>query len=335
MIRCAFAEIEAATNTKTACIALGVARATHYRRLAPARPCRAPRPRPKPAWTLPEAVRKRVLDVLHSPRFVDSSPGQVWAILLDDGEWLCSLRSMYRILADAGENRERRRQATHPPRVKPHLVARHPDAVWVWDISALPGPARNQHYRLYQILDLYSRKTIHWQVEHRENGDLAVAMLDKAIAANGGVVPAGLVLHSDRGSPMTSDAFKQRCVELGITISYSRPKVSNDNPHIEASFKTLKYCPAYPGSFDSLADTRTWCAAYFHHYNNVHRHSSLGWHTPASIHDGTAYRIRERRQAVLDTAYQANPIQFRNRPPQAPRIPEIAWINPDDEIQTR
>lgn len=319
-------EVEALAGTAWACRALGVSRATLHRRRNPP-PARAGPPAPRrPPWTLDDDEVAAVLDVLHSERFCEASPGQVWAILLDEGEWLCSLRSMYRILEAVGENRDRRRQATHPPRVKPHLVAMKANEVWSWDITKLPGPRKGVYYDLYSIMDIYSRKAVGWRVEITESGEWAAEFIAKAVAAEG-ADPRRLTVHADRGTSMTSNDVTELYKKLKITRSHSRPKTSNDNPYSEASYRTLKYCPAYPGWFTSVEHARTWCAAFFDYYNHEHRHSRLGWHTPASVHDGTARQIRVERQAVLDAAYATHPERFRKGPPVAPKIPDCAWIN--------
>ncbi len=200
--------------------------------------------------------------------------------------------------------------------------------------SKLAGPRKGVYYQLYNIIDIYSRKTVGWRVEERESSLLAVEMIDKAVAAEG-ADPETLWVHSDRGPSMTSGDVAALYQRLGITRSLSRPHVSNDNPYSESQFKTLKYCLAYPSRFDSVEHARRWCDAFFDHYNHHHHHSALGWHTPASIHDGTAHTIRQQRQVVLDAAYQAHPDRFRRQPPVAPKIPTTAWINPPEKEQIR
>jgi putative transposase len=269
---------------------LGRARASHYRRLkAPL--LGPPRPRPAPPNALSEAERQHILAVLRSEAFCDLAPAQVWARLLDDRIYLCSIATMYRLLAIAGENRERRRQRTHPAKKRPELIATAPNQVWSWDITKLRGPARGVYYELFVIIDIYSRYVIAWTVAPAETGELAKAFIDAAIT-NQGVGRDQLTLHADRGTSMTSKPVAQLLVDLGVARSHSRPHVSNDNPYSESNFKTLKYCPAFPGSFGSIQDARRFCETFFAYYNHEHRHSGIGLHTPASVHYGTATEIR-------------------------------------------
>ena len=320
-----FDELAKLTCTRRAAALLGRARATHYRRQKPpvAGP---PAPRPTPTNALSETVRRHVLSVLRSPEFCDLAPAQVWARLLDDGIYLCSIATMYRLLAAAGENRERRRQRTHPAKKKPELIATAPNQVWSWDITKLRGPSRGVYYELFVIIDIYSRYVVAWCVAPAETGELAREFIDAAIASQG-VERDQLTLHADRGTSMTSKPVAQLLVDLGVARSHSRPHVSNDNPYSEAAFKTLKYCPAFPGSFGSIHDARAFCETFFAYYNHEHRHSGIGLHTPASVHYGTATEIRAQRTATLDAAYAANPDRFRGRRPSPPKLPTVAWIN--------
>jgi putative transposase len=254
---------------------------------------------------------------------VDKSPAQVWATLLDEGTYLCSESTMYRILRSAGGVRERRRQATHPPRTRPELVATAPGQVWSWDITKLHGPARGVHYDLYVIIDIYSRYVPGWLVAPTETGELAKAFIAETIAT-AGTPPR--VVHADRGTSMTSKPVALLLADLGVVRSHSRPKVSNDNPYSEAAFKTLKYCPAFPDRFGSIADARAFCEQFFTYYNHQHRHSGIGLHTPASVHHGTAGQIQALRADILADAHTRHPHRFR-RPPQPPALPDAVWIN--------
>ena len=320
-----FTNLEAVTSTKQACELLGASRATRYRRRRPL-VLGPPVPRPAPPNALSEAERQQILDVLRSEEYCDLAPAQIWARLLDDGTYLCSVSTMYRLLALAGENRERRRQRVHPAKKKPELIARRANQVWSWDITKLAGPERGVYYQLYVIIDIFSRYVVGWVVSSAETGELAEAFIAATLARHG--VEAGqLTLHADRGTSMTSKPVAQLLVDLGIARSHSRPHVSNDNPYSEAGFKTLKYCPAFPGRFGSIEDARAFCAAFFEHYNHVHRHAGIGLHTPASVHFGTAAEIRAQRAAILDAAYAANPARFRHRRPTPPKLPTVAWIN--------
>ncbi|MFD3511408.1 transposase [Nocardia sp. NPDC058666] len=314
-----------------ACRLTGKSRATHHRQQhpkpPPARPDRAVASHP---GALTEHERHQVLAVLREDRFVDKSPAHVWAVLLDEGRYLCSVSTMYRLLRATGGVRERRRQATHPPRARPELVATGPNQVFSWDITKLKGPHKGVYYDLMVMLDIFSRKVIHHKLVP-ESGLAAQAFMREAFAANNGVVPTHV--HSDNGPSMTSKNVAQLLVDLGITRSLSRPHVSNDNPFSEAGFKTLKYCPAFPDRFASPADAKWFCDKFFHYYNTEHRHSGIGLHTPASVHDGTAVQVRCRRGEVLTAAYAANPARFRTMP-IPPVLPETAWINPPPKENT-
>ncbi len=320
-----FDDLANVTCTRRAGGLLGRSRATHYRHrrglvLGPLAP------RPAPANSLSETERQQVLTMLRSEEFCDLAPAQVWARLLDDGTYLCSIATMYRLLAVAGENRERRRQRTHPAKKKPELMATAANQVWSWDITKLRGPTRGVYYELFVIIDIYSRYVIAWTVAAAETGELAKEFIDGAFNAQG-VGRDQLTLHADRGTSMTSKPVAQLLVDLGVARSHSRPHVSNDNPYSEAGFKTLKYCPAFPGSFGSIQHARTFCETFFAYYNHEHRHSGIGLHTPASVHYGTASEIREQRAITLDAAYTANPDRFRGRRPTPPKLPTVAWIN--------
>lgn len=260
-------ELAAATSIKRACALLGASRATRYRRRQP--PRLGPRPpRPAPPNALAEAERQHILTVLRSPQYCDLAPAQVWARLLDEGIYLCSISTMYRLLAMAGENRERRRQRTHRAKKKPELIARAPNRVWSWDITKRQGPQRGVYYELFVIIDIFSRYVVGWMVAPAETGELAQAFISETLASQR-IEADQLSLHADRGTSMTSKPVSQLLVDLGVARSHSRPHVSNDNPYSEAQFKTLKYSPAFPGRFGSIQDARAFCAEFFEHYNHV------------------------------------------------------------------
>jgi putative transposase len=327
----AIAELEPVVGTAAACAAVGRPRSSHYRRNRKS----PPPPRPEPASRKPqpralsEAERARVLAVLHEPRFVDQAPASVYATLLDDGTWLCSISTMYRILRDAGEVRERRRQVSHPATVKPELVAAGPKQVWSWDISKLLGPAKWTYYYLYVIIDIYSRYVPGWMVATAEDAKLAERLLADACAKQG-ITHGQLTIHADRGSSMASKPVALLLADLGVTKSHSRPHVSNDNPFSEAQFKTLKYRPDFPERFESVEHARAFCRDFFAWYNLVHRHSGIGLMTPSDVHHGRAPEVIAARQQVLDGAWHTHPERFVRHPPQAPKLPENAWINRPD-----
>ena len=312
------------TSTAKACALLGKPRDSHYRDRRPVALVPAQRsPRPSPPNALTVAEQDEVIKVLTSPRFCDKAVAQIWATMLDEGIYLASMSTMPRLLRLIGQSGDRRDQAAHPARARPELMATGPGQVWSWDITKLRGPERGVYYDLYVILDIYSRYVVGWTVAAREDADIAKALIASAAQIHG----APDSLHADRGTSMTSKPVAQLLVDLGVARSHSRPHVSNDYPFSEAQFKTLKYCPAFPGRFGSLADARAFCEAFFGYYNHDHRHSGIGLHTPASVHFGTARQVRQQRQATLHTAYNADPARFRHRRPQPPKLPVAAWID--------
>jgi putative transposase len=315
-----------------ACAALGINRATYYsrNRRSPAPP-KPPRPEPRrhPA-ALSTAEEDRVLQTLRSPEFADMAPGEIYAILLDRGVYLCSESTMYRLLRRGQEVRERRRQATHPPRKKPELIATAPDRVWSWDITKLKGPVKGSYFCLYTIIDIYSRYTTGWMLATAENKELAEQFLASTIAKYA-IDRGQLTIHSDRGSPMVAENVAQMMSNLGITKSHSRPKTSNDNPYSESQYKTLKYRHDFPDRFGCVEDARAWCERFFDWYNLEHRHSGIAMHTPFDVHFGLADELREMRADVLDAVYRDHPERFVNKRPEPPRLAEAAWINKPDQ----
>ena len=270
-----------------------------------------------------------MLDVLHSDRFVDKAPAAVYAALLDQGTYHCSIRTMYRILHDCREVRERRNQLRHPNYKKPELLATGPNQVWSWDITKLLGPAKWTYYYLYVILDIYSRYVVGWMLASRENADLAKRLIRESIERQQ-VEPGKLVIHSDRGPSMKSHAVAQLLATLGVTKSHSRPHVSNDNPFSESQFKTLKYRPEFPDRFGSQEDAHGFCQGFFPWYNDEHYHSGLGMLTPASVHYGHAAEVLAERQRTLDAVYAAHPERFVGKRPRPLALPAAVWINPPD-----
>jgi len=270
--------------------------------------------------------RQELLDVLHSQRFVDQAPAEVYATLLDEGVYLASISTMYRVLRAEGVVVERRRQATHPPTVKPELVADAPNRVWSWDITKLHGPAKWTWYYLYTILDIYSRYAVGWMVGERESAALAGRILDQTIA-NQHVSRGQLAIHADRGSSMASKQVAQLLADLGVTKSHSRPHVSNDNPYSESQFKTMKYRPQFPDRFGCVQDARAFCQHFFGWYNLAHHHSGIGLLVPADVHYGRAEQVQAARAEILTAAYATHPERFVRRPPRPPALPTVAWIN--------
>ena len=328
----AIAELIPLIGTRAACRAVGQARASYYRRqrprVAPPRLVREPAPQPR---ALSPTERSEVLGVLHHERFVDQAPASVYATLLDEGRYLCSVPTMYRLLRAEGEVCERRRQARHPATVKPELLATGPNRVWSWDITKLLGPAKWSYFHLYVVIDIYSRYVPGWLLAERESAELAERLLGEAIRKQG-IPPDQLTLHADRGTSMASKPVALLLADLGVTRSHSRPHCSNDNPYSEAQFKTLKYRPEFPDRFGSLEDARAFCQRFFRWYNHEHRHSGIGFHTPSDVHSGRAERVRLKRARVLQAAYTAHPERFVRQPPVPPSLPGPAWINPPLEV---
>jgi putative transposase len=313
-------------GTSAACQALDRPRASYYRdrRKASARAVTAVRP--APARALAPAEREAVLAHLHQERFQDRSPAAVYATLLDEGEYHCSIRTMYRLLEQRGESRERRDQLIHPPYQKPELMATAPNQLWSWDITKLLGPAKWTYFYLYVILDVFSRYVTGWMAAMRESAELAKRLIEESCKKQC-IPPGQLTLHADRGISMTSKSVAFLLADLGVTKTHSRPHVSDDNPFSESQFRTMKYRPEFPDRFGCIQDSRAFCQGFFRWYNEEHRHSSLGLLTPAMVHYGQAASVVQQRQAVLDTAYQHHPERFVRSAPKPPALPNAVWIN--------
>jgi putative transposase len=276
---------------------------------------------------LGDEEEQQVLAVLHTERFMDKAPGEVYATLLDEGKYLCSERTMYRILNKHGEVKERRNQRSHPNYKKPELLAIRPNQVWSWDITKLKGPVKWTYFYLYVILDIFSRFAVGWMVATKETAVLAQQLIEETYLKQA-VEPGQLTIHSDRGSPMKAKTTALLMADLGIVKSHSRPYVSDDNPFSESQFKTLKYRPGFPARFGSVMDARAFCVPFFDWYNREHRHSGIGMITPEMVHYGLAKQVRAERQRVLQAAYAAHPERFVRGRPTPPTLPEAVWINP-------
>ncbi len=305
------------------CQALGLSRATFYRQ---ARPKHGPVHRARPPRALLPEQRAEVLAALHEPRFQDAAPAEVYAQLLDEGRYLCSERTMYRVLAENLEVRERRNQLRHPDHPVPQLHATKPNELWSWDITKLHGPAKWTYFYLYVVLDVFSRYVVGWMVAHRESAALAQKLLAQTCERQG-VTPGQLTIHADRGSSMTSKPVALLMADLGVTKTHSRPHVSNDNPFSEAHFKTLKYRPDFPQTFGCLQDARGFCGDFFGWYNEEHHHAGLGLLTPHDVHHGLASKRIAARAAVLAAAYAAHPERFPRGAPKPQALPNAVWIN--------
>jgi|SaaInlStandDraft_3_1057020.scaffolds.fasta_scaffold19478_1 putative transposase len=315
-------------GVKPACTALGVSRASYYRRqrstLSLSGAVNANRP--KPPLALHDTERQMVLDILHSERFVDKAPPVIYTSLLDEGIYLCSVRTMYRILSQENEVRERRNQRRHPQYTKPELRAVKSNQVWSWDITKLKGPERGTFYHLYVILDIYSRYVVGWMVAAVELGQLAKQLIEEtSIKQN--VVSGQLTIHSDRGASMKSKLVSDLLIDLGIIKSHSRPKVSDDNPFSESQFKTMKYRPEFPQRFGSIEDARVFCRLFFTWYNTEHLHSGIAMLTPETLHYDQADQVIKKRSETLAAAFIANPSRFKRNPPVPKTPPKEVWIN--------
>jgi len=278
-------------------------------------------------WKISDADRERIRDVLCSDRFCDLAPAQIYATLLDNGVYLCSESTMYRVLREFGLVGERRRgHHRHTAYDPPRLLATAPDQVWSWDISRLVGPAPRVWFYLYVILDIWSRKIVGWTIVTDETAAVAKQLI-KVTCKRNSIDKGQIKMHSDRGTQMTSTTIAELFEDLGVTRSLSRPRTSNDNAYSEANFKTVKYRPDYPARFDTVEDARTWMRQFVDWYNTIHYHSAIGYLHPADVHAGTHTDVIDQRQTVLDAAFAEHPARFRHRPPTAAGPPGQAWIN--------
>jgi putative transposase len=322
----AVTELATTVGTRAACLALWVPRGSYYRdrRSGSSRVRTAPRPRSVRA--LAAAERETILTYLHQDRFQDRSPAAVYATLLDEGQYHCSIRTMYRLLAAQGESRERRDQLTHPPYQKPELLATAPNQLWSWDITKLLGPAKWTYFYLYVILDVFSRYVTGWMVAMRESAELAKRLIQDSCSKQR-ILPGQLTLHADRGTSMSSKPVAFLLADLGVTKTHSRPHVSDDNPYSESQFRTMKYRPEFPDRFGCIQDGRAFAQGFFRWYNEEHYHSGLALLTPAMVHYQQTGLILQQRQQVLDVAYQLHPERFVRHAPKPAAVPTEVWIN--------
>jgi putative transposase len=314
-------------NWTQACLALGVARVSAYRFWKRKETPAAQREPFKPERSLSAAEKDQVLAVLRSERFADIAPQEVYATLLDEGVYLCSVRTMYRVLEENKEVRERRNQAAHVEYAKPELLATKPNELWSWDITKLKGPAKWSYFQLYVIIDVFSRYVVGWMVADRESSELAKRLLSETIRKQE-ADPSHLTIHADRGSSMKSKCVALMLSDLGVTKTHSRPHVSNDNPFSESQFKTMKYRPEFPARFGSIEDARAFCVDFFNWYNTEHHHSGIALLTPEMVHYGMAEEVTRNRNVTLERAYKEHPERFVRKQPEPPRLPDAVWINP-------
>lgn len=316
-------ELSRHIGVSAACQSLGVPRSSFYRAQQPKKEAK---PRPTPQRALSVEEKTRVRQTLNSERFQDCAPRQVYATLLDEGIYYCSWRTMYRILDEHQEVRERRNQLQHPKYIKPELLATDPNMLWSWDLTKLRGPVKWSYFYLYTILDVFSRYVVGWMIAERESAILAEQLIRETCEKQA-IQPEQLTVHADRGSSMRSKTVAILLADLGVTKTHSRPYNSNDNPYSESQFKTMKYRPDYPDRFGSIQDARVWARSFFRWYNHEHHHSALGLMTPAVVHYGQAQAVTEQRRQVLLAAHAAHPERFVHGEPQPPSLPKEVWIN--------
>jgi putative transposase len=316
-------------SVSAACKLFGVAPSSYYAHLKSREeaPERKPVPCRVPGRKLSSEEQEQVINILNSERFQDLAVPQIYSTLLDEGQYYCSISTMYRLLRARNEVKDRRDQRTRVPSHRPELLATAPNQVWSWDISRLKGPSTWRYYYLYMVIDIFSRCVVGWRVERKSSAELADEMLHAAIT-RANVDRNTLTIHADNGGEMTSITVAELLSDLGVIKSHSRPHTSNDNPYSESQFKTLKYRPQMPRRFASVEEAQDLFRALVDWYNNTHRHSGIGFHTPASLHSGEAAEISAARAAVLTQAYTRNPQRFVNKPPEPPVIPSEVWINP-------
>jgi putative transposase len=326
------AAVQAAPQTTALalCEALDIPRASYYRRI---RPCGPKAPRPPSHRALAPEEKTQVLAHLNAERFQDKAPPQVYAILLDEGIYCCSLRTFYRILDENDQVRERRALTRHPSYQKPELLATGPNQIWCWDITKLKGPGKYSHLHLYVILDLFSRYVVGWMVAERESADLAECLIGETLEKEG-IQPGQLTLHADRGSAMTSKPVAQLLSDLGVGKTHSRPHCSNDNAFSESQFKTMKYSNRFPQRFGSREDASAFGQEFFLWYNTEHRHSGIAYLTPETVHHGRAEQVLSARNNTLAEAAKRHPQRFKRGQSASQSLPTGVWINPPKrEIQ--
>lgn len=327
----AVSRLAAITNWTRACLALGVSRVSAYRFFRRKENPAPVREAPRQMRALSDAESQQVLDVLNCQRFADMAPQEVYATLLDEGVYLCSIRTMYRILEANQELRERRNQASHVVHERPELLATRPNELWSWDITKLKGPAKWSYFHLYVILDVFSRYVVGWMVAHRESAELAKRLISETIQKQE-ADSNSLTIHADRGSSMKSKCVAMLLSDLGVTKTHSRPYTSNDNPFSESQFKTMKYRPEFPKRFGCIEDARGFCGGFFDWYNQEHHHSGIALLTPEMVHYGMAESVSQARLETLQQAYRQHPERFVRKQPEPPRLPDAVWINPPASV---
>jgi putative transposase len=329
-------ELRDELGERLACQSLGLSRSTEQRRKKPHEPHEAHEPKERaareaPEWALTQEERQQVLDLANSREHTDKTMTEIYHHLLDHDQYLCSPRTMYRILAEHSEIRERRNQLRHPKYKRPELLATAPRQLWSWDITKLRGPSRGVYFQLYVIIDVFSRFVVGWLLASRESEDLAQLLHEEAYRREG-ILPGQLTLHSDRGPAMKALSVGDKLAQLGVTKSHSRPYVSDDNPYSESQFKTLKYRPEFPDRFGSIEDARNFCRAFFTWYNDEHYHSGIAWLTPATVHAGRGGEVLARRHTTVLEHYERTPARFFNGRPTMRTLPREVWINAPEPV---
>ena len=319
----------------SSCKSLGVPRATYYRVHAKTTQSKTLKNRViKPPLALTEVEKETIIALMHSERFVDKSPHEIYAILLDEGEHYCSIRTMYRYLHELGEVGERRKNHRKRNEIKPELLAVKPNEVWSWDITKLKGPQKWTYFYLYVIIDIFSRYVVGWVVSERETSSLARDFIEQTYEKQN-IKPEQLTLHADRGASMKSNLVAHLLSDLGVTKTHNRPYVSNDNPYSEAQFKTLKYCPQFPEKFGSIQDARAFCRTFFRWYNSEHRHTGIASFTPEMVHYGQHVEMQKIREETLLSAFKRHPARFKNKQPRPGKLAEAVYINKPELVKIR
>jgi transposase InsO family protein len=313
------------------CDALEIPRATYYRHQGDTQNVPVKPKESVPKNALNHQEKQIVLGLLHGERFVDKTPYVVFNTLIDEGEYHCSIRTMYRLLLKQGENIDRRRQRNHRDAIKPELIATRPNEVWSWDITKLRGLQKFEYFHLYVILDIFSRYVVGWMIAERESQELARKLIQEC-ALRQGIQPHQLSLHADNGPSMKSLTVAQLLEHLGIIKTHNRPYTSNDNPYSESHFKTLKYCPEFPGQFNSIKEAESFCQKFFNFYNKEHYHSGIMWLTPESVHYGQYEEILKNRHQTRLRAFMKNPLRFNNKAPMLKELPQAVYINPPKTV---
>jgi len=286
---------------KAACLAFDIPESTYYRWIAPVKISDKPKDFEHHRALKPEE-KSEVLEVLSSEKYVDKAPAAVVACLLDEGRYLCSIGTMYRILKENRATKERRDQRRHPEYVKPELIATGPNQVWTWDITKIKTGLKFKYHHLYVIIDMFSRYVVGWVVHDHEDAGLASQLIEQTCEKQK-ILPGELTIHADRGAAMKSQSVAQLMADLDIHKSHSRPYVSDDNPYSESQFKTMK----------------------------DHTHSGIAMLKPVEVHTGQADKVLCRRQVVLNAAFEMNPERFPKGRPRVTQLANAVYINKPKE----